>query len=1192
MNDETESDRGALLPQYTHDDGEEEVDKEVLFDEEAPLNDTPARRRRPKWQSPRSKNVMVAAGCLFVLPIVCLLSPLLALDTLVPRSPEQAHAPSHKFTLTSANPDAGSHTQDHRPWPTNDGFPQEPFRTDIGDIGPTQTGAEAFIVQTAAAYPLESALNPAIVRPTAKDARGPDDFDVLRHLGPLTPYTSSPNYLPTTPLAPDTCEIDSVHMIHRHGSRYPTPNSMPLKFSEKLSTAVKANMNSDNAIGFNGELAFLNEWRYAIGHSILTPVGRWQLYNSGAGFRLKYGHLLTKLTSHKPVFRTTTQDRMFKSAINWLAGFFGVESWQEESHLSILHEARGYNNTLAPWETCPREDSYQSAKHVHAWRNKYLRNAQKRLNKQAVGYDFDIDDVFAMQELCAYETVSLGYSEFCHLFTKEEWEGYDYSWDLSFYYDAGFGSPTARAQGLGWVEETLARLEKKTPAPYDSTTNSTLDEDPVTFPLDMPIYTDFSHDTVIANIVATLNLTQFATPLPSNKIPRESRHTTRWRTSHISPFAGNLVLQVLNCRGDDTAASAKAQDEDAWEITKTHKVPPAGKYVRLALNDAVHDLSSGLDCPFDDEGLCPFDRFTSSLRTVRDEIDFAKDCHGKWSMGPHAKVSNGQITSLKKSEMRRSAVLYVAVAAALNSFSTLATPIASSYAGSQTSDELPTPTVYDSERVFELEQGFRGDSSNGALPHLSLQATKQAYPYTHDYPSILVRPVAADASTAAEFDVMENWGVNMPYKSATSVILNATTPYPPQGCTVRGVTLLQRHAERYPSSWDQAKDFADSLSAMVGENDGENAVGFIDELEFLNTYKYPLGTDKLTSVGRQTMMERGTRFALLYGQLLDTFSEHKMVVRTTTEQRMFASAKAFLAGLFGEEWNEHVHLVQQIEEDGYNSTLNVWNTCNRPDADQGDPRKEHWQNIYLRDAADRLSSKTVNANLTVEDVAGMQDLCAYETIALGYSEFCHLFTKAEWEGYGYGYDLYHYGDAGFGGPVAKASGLGWVQELLARLTNDRSNVQYTNSANSTLDMDARTFPTDQAINIDFTHDVTIAEVVTALNLTHLQRELSDEYIERSTPRWRSNAVSPFAGNLLVQSLDCSGAGYVRVVLNDAVQPLDGLGECGQSDLADEGACNFDTFVHALHQVSNEVDFTHDCFGDFNNTHVVHNGVPE
>ncbi|TIA87508.1 hypothetical protein E3P81_03921 [Wallemia ichthyophaga] len=642
MSHRPSADNGPLLPQHNRDD--DDGDKDVIFDEAAPLNGSPGgthnRTRRQKWQSPRSKNIMVISGCLFIIPILCLLSPLLALDTLVPHPPQEAHAPKHHFSLTDAKSDAGSHTQDHRPWPTDDGFPSEPFRTDLGDVGGTQTGAEAFIVQTAAAYPLESALNPAIVKPTAKDARGPDDFDVLRHLGPLTPYTSSPNYLPTTPLAPDTCQVEEVHMLHRHGSRYPTPNSMPLRFSDKLSAAVKEAYDSDYNIGFHGELAFLNEWKYALGEAILTPVGRWQLYNSGAGFRLKYGHLLTKLTEHKPVFRTTTQDRMYKSAINWLAGFFGVESWQEESHLSIMHEASGYNNTLAPWEICPREDSYQSKAHVGKWRNKYLRNALKRLNKLAFGYEFEIGDVFAMQELCAYETVSLGYSEFCHLFTKQEWEGYDYSWDLQFYYDAGFGSPTARAQGLGWVEETLARITKQTPAPYDSTTNSTLNEDPVTFPLDMPMYTDFTHDTVIANVVAALNLTQFAAPLPSNRIPRPSRHSSRWRTSHISPFAGNLVVQVLSCDGGE-GISDVSEKEDAWEITKTHKVPRAGRYIRLALNDAVHDLS-GLGCPFDDEGLCPLDTFTDALNRVREEVDFEGDCHGKWDMGANDHVSSGR----------------------------------------------------------------------------------------------------------------------------------------------------------------------------------------------------------------------------------------------------------------------------------------------------------------------------------------------------------------------------------------------------------------------------------------------------------------------------------------------------------------------------------------------------------------------
>ena len=162
------------------------------------------------------------------------------------------------------------------------------------------------------------------------------------------------------------------------------------------------------------------------------------------------------------------------------------------------------------------------------------------------------------------ETVSLGYSRFCGLFTKDEWKGFDYLWDLTFYIgefnfnisrikvfdkvqlkDAGFGSPTSRAQGKGWVTELLARIQKRTPAPYDSTTNSTLDENEYTFPLDQNLYVDFSHDTVIANIVSTLNLTQFSSHLPNNKIPRESKHITRWHTSHIVRFVSFLLSNPL-----------------------------------------------------------------------------------------------------------------------------------------------------------------------------------------------------------------------------------------------------------------------------------------------------------------------------------------------------------------------------------------------------------------------------------------------------------------------------------------------------------------------------------------------------------------------------------------------------------------------------------------------------------------------
>lgn len=81
-----------------------------------------------------------------------------------------------------------------------------------------------------------------------------------------------------------------------------------------------------------GNLSFLNEWTYPLGLEILTPFGREQLFNLGVSFRTKYGALLK--AGQKPVFRTESQDRMVKSALNFAAGFFGGESCARVYHPS------------------------------------------------------------------------------------------------------------------------------------------------------------------------------------------------------------------------------------------------------------------------------------------------------------------------------------------------------------------------------------------------------------------------------------------------------------------------------------------------------------------------------------------------------------------------------------------------------------------------------------------------------------------------------------------------------------------------------------------------------------------------------------------------------------------------------------------------------------------------------------------
>jgi hypothetical protein len=135
--------------------------------------------------------------------------------------------------------------------------------------------------------------------------------------------------------------------------------------------------------------------------------------------------------------------------------------------------------------------------------------------------NWTIEDTYDAQTMCPYETVGLGYSPFCSLFTMEVWLGFEYSLDLSYYGGNGFASPTGRAVGVGYVKELIARLQHHYPEADEgfAAINETLDSSPKTFPLNQNLYLDFSHDTTIFSMVTALGLTQFRELLPTDCQP-------------------------------------------------------------------------------------------------------------------------------------------------------------------------------------------------------------------------------------------------------------------------------------------------------------------------------------------------------------------------------------------------------------------------------------------------------------------------------------------------------------------------------------------------------------------------------------------------------------------------------------------------------------------------------------------------
>lgn len=117
-------------------------------------------------------------------------------------------------------------------------------------------------------------------------------------------------------------------------------------------------------------------------------------------------------------------------------------------------------------------------------------------------------------------------------------------------------------------------------------------------------------------------------------------------------------------------------------------------------------------------------------------------------------------------------------------------------------------------------------------------------------------------------------------------------------------------------------------------------------------------------------------------------------------------------------------------------------------------------------------------------------------------------------------------DAGPGDPLARALGSGWVLELLSRLTH--TPITSTSSpvpssqlfaVNTTLTSNPTTFPLNNTIYSDATHEVVMMYIYTALNLTVLAEDGTPNLtkMKRSSKRkWVTSRFAPFGSNMQVQ----------------------------------------------------------------------------
>lgn len=486
--------------------------------------------------------------------------------------------------------------------------------------GPTATGRPAFMAQTRTFDPTGTYVpNTPLQTSIPIEGMGTGNTSIFQMMGYLSPYSPSPGFGVDEYPLPEGAEIVQVQMLSRHGSRYPTTGTNVEAFGKRIAEAA-------GKYRATGSLSFLNDWKYQLGAEILVPRGRQELFESGILHSYMYGSLYN--TNSKIIVRSTTQDRMLKSSEYFLAGFFGLE-WTKNATIEVIIEKYGFNNSLAGYHRCPNAKEDRGGTDAQRiWFENYLQNATARLSNLVEGYDWTVDDTFAAQNLCPYETVAYGFSRFCELFTYDEWIGFSYAIDLAFAGNNAFQSQTGRAVGIGWQQELIARLKNHTLGYSGSQINVTLDSSTDTFPLNQSLYFDFSHDTNIISVLTALGFKQFGAFLDAKQYPGPHNFTI----SHMVPFGARLDVEIIK------TPRPVAADRSGYLPTG-----PETTYIHFILNQRT--LPLGWSFPECDvyrlDGWCELDTFLK----VQDEMEklakYDEACFSDYKPQPYGVVMDG-----------------------------------------------------------------------------------------------------------------------------------------------------------------------------------------------------------------------------------------------------------------------------------------------------------------------------------------------------------------------------------------------------------------------------------------------------------------------------------------------------------------------------------------------------------------------
>ncbi|ODN97157.1 hypothetical protein I350_08137 [Cryptococcus amylolentus CBS 6273] len=430
----------------------------------------------------------------------------------------------------------------------------------------------------------------------------------------------------------------------------------------------------------------------------------------------------------------------------------------------------------------------------------------------------------------------------------------------------------------------------------------------------------------------------------------------------------------------------------------------------------------------------------------------------------------------------------------------------------------------------------------------------------------------------------------------------------PRGCEVDQVTLLHRHTARYPTT-SAGKCMLSGLGKI--KNREVRVSRHHPELSFLNKADLDLENwyfDGLMDQGRKAAWDSGYHISGAYRKFLE--QAEGVFTRSAGGERIVETSGYWLEGFrrhrFSRKELPKLPEVDLVIPEGssYNNTLSV-HSCPAFESLSPSPGEEAQAELYplLQPALDRLNSVLRPVpRLEMEELVCLADMCGYDSQVRGlswdgWSKWCAVFDQDEWEVMGYMKDVKRFYEVGQGSDLGATMGAGYVNEVIARLT-DSVPVDRT-ITNRTLNEDEATFPRGgQRFFVDFGHDNEMLETLAALGVLKQHRPLTTSEVPLKRTFILSHIV-PFGARLTFERVSCDTnnwginppdeepetrkegtKSFVRILVNDKIQPVI-HSACEQSALAEHGLCELDAFIESQYFAREGVDWGV-CYADDKN----------